>query len=91
MAEVLAQVPESPVGGVHQYQGVRICDNANGIIRVSKVIHTNNRNRPPSSRGTGPDDSCLRNVRASAGVPQVLWRRRAALDFCITAELIWSE
>jgi hypothetical protein len=65
VARFLAQVPESTVGFVDQDQTIRICHNVRIIetIYVPKFIHINN----PTAL-LSPDDSCLRNFRASARV-----------------------
>jgi hypothetical protein len=69
VARFLAQLAESTVGLVDQDQGIRICHNVRIIetIHVPKFIHNNN---PTGllAPATSPDDSCLRNFRASAGV-----------------------
>ena len=69
VARFLAQVAESTVGFVDQDQAIRICHNVSIIetIYVPKLIHINN---PTGllSPATCPDDSCLRNFRASARV-----------------------
>ncbi len=69
VARLLAQVTESTVRCIDEDQGIRICHNA-GIfetIHVCKLIHIDN---PTGllSPATSPDDSCLRNCRASTRV-----------------------
>jgi len=69
MARFLAQVAESTVGFIDQDQGIRICHNACIIetVHVPKLIHNDNPTGLLSAT-TSPDDSCLRNFRASARV-----------------------
>ncbi len=69
MARLLAQVAESAVGFINQDQSIRICHNARTVetVHVPKLIH----NDTPTgllSATTSPDDSCLRNFRASTRV-----------------------
>jgi hypothetical protein len=66
MARLLAQMTEPAVGLVDQDQGVRICHNVGAIetIHVPELIHIDILSGPPTS----PNDSCLRNFRASARV-----------------------
>ena len=65
----LAQVPEPAVGLIDENQSIRICHNVSIIetIYVPELIHIEH---PTGllSRTNGPDDSCLRNFRASARV-----------------------
>ncbi len=69
VARLLAQVTEATVRLIDEDEGIRICHNASIIetIHVCKLIHIDNPTGLPSPT-TSPDDSCLRNFRASARV-----------------------